>query len=200
MASSRSTKLSSVLATRCLWNNTLEDVQPNPKFRAVWQTLKTVQVAHLTNDEYERYTREENEKALEKYKCDTIEGGDLLAVFGFELLRAIGGREDGPWPFLAVIENVGLGVHPLQVKEEVGDCGAHVRVAYLSERGPLLLDGNEVVGVRDEIWVVPFFHRLLHNGRRGWWGLAFAILKRRGVESGEIVWYFVGNVGRGVRS
>eukprot|EP00962_Isochrysis_galbana_P056153 scaffold28014_cov106-Isochrysis_galbana.AAC.1 len=39
-----------------LWNNTLEDVQPNPKFRAVWQTLSTVQVqvAHLTNDNYER--------------------------------------------------------------------------------------------------------------------------------------------------
>eukprot|EP00962_Isochrysis_galbana_P017088 scaffold4907_cov122-Isochrysis_galbana.AAC.7 len=61
-----------------LWNNTLEDVQPNPKFRAVWQTLKTVQVAHLTNDEYERYTREENEKALEKYKCDTIEGTVII--------------------------------------------------------------------------------------------------------------------------
>eukprot|EP00962_Isochrysis_galbana_P012989 scaffold3717_cov124-Isochrysis_galbana.AAC.7 len=50
----------------------------NPKFRAVWQTLKTVQVAHLTNDEYERYTREENEKALEKYKCDTIEGTVII--------------------------------------------------------------------------------------------------------------------------
>eukprot|EP00962_Isochrysis_galbana_P016978 scaffold4866_cov152-Isochrysis_galbana.AAC.3 len=61
-----------------LWNNTLDDVQPNPKFRAVWQTLKTVQVAHLTNDEYERYTREENEKALEKYKCDTIVGTVII--------------------------------------------------------------------------------------------------------------------------
>jgi hypothetical protein len=31
-------------------------------------------VAHLTNDDYERFTREENEQALEQYKCDTIEG------------------------------------------------------------------------------------------------------------------------------
>eukprot|EP00962_Isochrysis_galbana_P030839 scaffold10025_cov119-Isochrysis_galbana.AAC.7 len=30
---------------------------------------------------------------------------------------AIGGRENGPRPFLAVIENVGLGVHPLEVEE-----------------------------------------------------------------------------------
>eukprot|EP00962_Isochrysis_galbana_P036960 scaffold12850_cov109-Isochrysis_galbana.AAC.4 len=44
----------------------------------IWQTLNTVQVAHLTNDNYERYTREENEKALENYKCDTIEGTVII--------------------------------------------------------------------------------------------------------------------------
>jgi hypothetical protein len=35
-------------------------------------------VGHLTNDNHERYTREENETALEKYKCDTIEGTIIL--------------------------------------------------------------------------------------------------------------------------
>eukprot|EP00962_Isochrysis_galbana_P020180 scaffold5891_cov121-Isochrysis_galbana.AAC.11 len=47
--------------------------------------------------------------------------------------------------FLAVVEDVGLRVHPLEVEEEIGDCGAHVRVADLAERWPLLLDGDEVV-------------------------------------------------------
>eukprot|EP00962_Isochrysis_galbana_P006566 scaffold1756_cov117-Isochrysis_galbana.AAC.9 len=41
-----------------------------------------------------------------------------------------------------IVENVGLGVHPLEVEEEIGDCGAHVRVADLAERGALLLDGT----------------------------------------------------------
>jgi hypothetical protein len=61
-----------------LWNNTIGDVQPDPKFWRVWQTLRTHTVAHLTNDDYERYTREENGQALEQYKCDTIEGTILI--------------------------------------------------------------------------------------------------------------------------
>eukprot|EP00962_Isochrysis_galbana_P026190 scaffold8106_cov107-Isochrysis_galbana.AAC.16 len=66
---------------------------------------------------------------------------DLLAVLSFELFRAVGGRKNGPWTLLAVVENVGLGVHPLEVEEKIGDCGAHVRVAdLLAERGALLLD------------------------------------------------------------
>jgi hypothetical protein len=35
-------------------------------------------VAHLTNDDYERFTREENEQALEQYKCDTVEGTIII--------------------------------------------------------------------------------------------------------------------------
>eukprot|EP00962_Isochrysis_galbana_P016444 scaffold4716_cov109-Isochrysis_galbana.AAC.2 len=54
----------------------------------------------------------------------------------------------------------------LEVEEKIGDCCAHVRVADLAERGALLLDGDEIIGVGDEVWVVPFFHCLLLNGRR----------------------------------
>jgi hypothetical protein len=57
-----------------LWNNSINDVNPNTKFRKVWRALNTETVGHLTIDNHERYTREENEAALEKYKCDTIEG------------------------------------------------------------------------------------------------------------------------------
>eukprot|EP00962_Isochrysis_galbana_P012662 scaffold3587_cov109-Isochrysis_galbana.AAC.8 len=45
---------------------------------------------------------------------------DFVAVFGFELLRAVGGREDGPRTFFAIVKNVGLGVHPLEIEEKVG--------------------------------------------------------------------------------
>jgi hypothetical protein len=51
-----------------LWNNSMSDVQLDPEFRKVSQTLRTHTVAHLTNDDYERFTREENEGALEQYK------------------------------------------------------------------------------------------------------------------------------------
>jgi hypothetical protein len=43
-----------------------------------WQTLRTHTVAHLTNDDYERFTREENEQALEQDKCDTIDGTIII--------------------------------------------------------------------------------------------------------------------------
>jgi aconitase A len=56
----------------------MNDVNPNTKFRKVWRALNTETVGHLTNDNHERYTREENEAALEKYKCDTIEGTIIL--------------------------------------------------------------------------------------------------------------------------
>eukprot|EP00962_Isochrysis_galbana_P039529 scaffold14177_cov124-Isochrysis_galbana.AAC.1 len=108
--------------------------------------------------------------------------GNLFAVLRLELFRTIGGRENGPRTLLAVVENVGLGVHPLEVEEEIGDRGAHVRVADLAERRALLLDGDEVIGVGDEVGVIPFIHCLLLNGRRRWWGLAFALLRRGGVE------------------
>src|SRR6056297_1509877 len=55
-------------------------------------------------------------------------------------------------------------------------------------------------GVGDEVRVVPFFHCLLLNGRRWWWGLAFALLKGGGVERGEFVCLFEGCVGRSVRT
>jgi hypothetical protein len=61
-----------------LWNNTISDVQPDPQFRKVWQALRTHTVAHLTNDDYEQFTREENEQTLEQYKCDTIEGTIII--------------------------------------------------------------------------------------------------------------------------
>jgi hypothetical protein len=61
-----------------LWNNSIKDVNPNTKFKKVWRALNTETVGHLTNDKHERYTREENETALEKYKCDTIEGTIIL--------------------------------------------------------------------------------------------------------------------------
>jgi hypothetical protein len=44
----------------------------------VWQALRTHTVAHLANDDYERFRREENEQALEQYKCDTIEGTIII--------------------------------------------------------------------------------------------------------------------------
>jgi hypothetical protein len=55
-----------------------KNVNPNTKFRKVWRALNTETEGHLTNDNHERYTREENETALEKYKCDTIEGTIIL--------------------------------------------------------------------------------------------------------------------------
>eukprot|EP00962_Isochrysis_galbana_P018705 scaffold5390_cov116-Isochrysis_galbana.AAC.7 len=79
---------------------------------------------------------------------------DVFTVLGFELLRAIGGRKNGPRTFLAIVEDVGLCVHPLEVEQEIGDCGAHVCVADLAERWPLLLDGDEVVSVGDEVGVL----------------------------------------------
>eukprot|EP00962_Isochrysis_galbana_P039795 scaffold14337_cov132-Isochrysis_galbana.AAC.1 len=62
------------------------------------------------------------------------------------------------------------------------------------------ITADEIIGVGDEVWVVPFFHCLLLNGRRWWWGLAFALLRRDGVERGEFVCLFVGSVGLSVRS
>jgi hypothetical protein len=44
----------------------------------VWKELHTTRVAHLANDKYQRYTREENREALEPYKCDTIEGTIII--------------------------------------------------------------------------------------------------------------------------
>jgi hypothetical protein len=46
----------------------------------VWKELHTTRVAHLTNDKYQRYTRQENRTALElePYKCDTIEGTIII--------------------------------------------------------------------------------------------------------------------------
>eukprot|EP00962_Isochrysis_galbana_P009515 scaffold2651_cov118-Isochrysis_galbana.AAC.4 len=120
-------------------------------------------------------------------------------IFGFELLLAVGGRKDGPWPFFAIVKNVGLGVHPLEVEKKVGDCRAHVSVADFAERRSVLFDGDEVVGVGDKVGVVPLLRRLLLDGRRARWGswsLAFALLRRRGVEWGEFVYYLVCGVGQ----
>jgi hypothetical protein len=58
--------------------NIMSDVQPDPNFRKVWQTLKTHTVAHLTNDEYQQFTRDESEKALDQYNCDTIQGTVII--------------------------------------------------------------------------------------------------------------------------
>jgi hypothetical protein len=51
---------------------------PKYKNQKVWRALNTETVGHLTNDNHERYTREENETALKKYKCDTVEGTIIL--------------------------------------------------------------------------------------------------------------------------
>jgi hypothetical protein len=58
-----------------LWNNAIEDVRPDQKYIKVWKELRTTKMAHLTDDNYQRYTREGNLKALElePYQCDTIE-------------------------------------------------------------------------------------------------------------------------------
>eukprot|EP00962_Isochrysis_galbana_P039553 scaffold14196_cov104-Isochrysis_galbana.AAC.1 len=65
----------------------------------------------------------------------------------------------------------------------------HVGVADFAERRTGLFNGDEVVGVGDEIGVVPLLLRrfLLLNGRRARWGrgsLAFALLRRVGVGVG----------------
>eukprot|EP00962_Isochrysis_galbana_P041134 scaffold15022_cov117-Isochrysis_galbana.AAC.3 len=43
-----------------------------------------------------------------------------VTVLGVELLRAIGICEDSPWPFFAVIKDVGLGIHSFEFEQEVG--------------------------------------------------------------------------------
>eukprot|EP00962_Isochrysis_galbana_P013469 scaffold3819_cov107-Isochrysis_galbana.AAC.12 len=96
----------------------------------------------------------------------------------------------GPWTFLAVVENVGLGVHSLKVEEEISNGRSHVRVADFAERWAILFDGNEVVRIGDEVGVVPLFRRLLRDGRRarwGGWSLVFALLRRERMDWGQFV-------------
>eukprot|EP00962_Isochrysis_galbana_P001443 scaffold368_cov127-Isochrysis_galbana.AAC.4 len=55
--------------------------------------------------------------------CETHTGvfaPHAVPVLGVKLFGAIGVGEDGPRPFFAVVEYVGLGVHSFEFEEEVG--------------------------------------------------------------------------------
>jgi hypothetical protein len=56
--------------------------------------MNTHTVAHLTNDDYERYTREENKRALEQYKCDTIERTIIIKGDRFVTSEVLNSFED----------------------------------------------------------------------------------------------------------